>query len=44
MNGPLANKEDIVLSDGEHTKTVDEEVGHDAVDSSRLVMNKIDER
>jgi hypothetical protein len=35
------------LSDGEHTKTVDGEVGNDDVivkKSSRLVMKKIDER
>jgi hypothetical protein len=33
-----------VLSDGEHTKTVDGEVGQDVEPSSRLVMKKIDER
>ena len=35
---------DIVLSDGEHTKTADDEVGPDVAESSRLTMKKIDER
>ena len=45
-NGGVLRQQDdqIVLSDGEHTKTVDGEVGQDVEPSSRLVMKKIDER